>query len=86
MDTNREKWVPMMELTPTLKHLLLSGYRKQDTLRFVQTVNYTDRTVLARTEEESRIFTMTLPIDAVVSANVFDLDVYEQEFAEKLIL
>ena len=66
--------------------LLLSGYRKQDTLRFVQTVNYTDRTVLGRTEEESRIFTMTLPIDAVVSANVFDLAVYEQEFAERLIL
>jgi hypothetical protein len=66
--------------------LLLSGYRSEESLRFTETINYADRTILEETIVESQIFTITIPMDNVVSANIFDLDLYEQEFAERLII
>jgi hypothetical protein len=64
--------------------LLMSGHRSDATLQFTETVNYADRTVLAPTGER-QIFTITIPMNQVVSANPFDRAVYEQEFADRLI-
>lgn len=68
--------------------LLLSGYRAEESMRFIETINYADRTILpGETEdEETQVFTITLPLDQIVTANEFDRDLYEQEFAEKLII
>lgn len=66
--------------------LLLSGYREEETLRLVQTVNYADRTRLADDgTEESLVFTIMLKIDDVVSVNPFDQEIYEEQFVDKMV-
>lgn len=65
--------------------LLLSGYRSEASLSFVETTNYANRTILAETAQKSQIFTITIPMQDIISANEFDRQLYEQEFAEKLV-
>jgi hypothetical protein len=66
--------------------LLLSGYRDDVSMKFVESINYADRTVLAETRAASQIFTTTISLNDIVSASMFDQAVYEHEFAERLII
>ncbi|MEO8098895.1 MAG: hypothetical protein ABI811_14430 [Acidobacteriota bacterium] len=66
--------------------LLLSGYRQKDTLDFIPSVNYADRTRLAEDgTKEDLIFTILLKIDDVVSANPFDQAIYDEQFVSKKV-
>ncbi len=63
--------------------LLLSGYREEKTLALCQTVNYAQRT---NTEAEPPVFFLvTFSVDQILTANRFDLAVYEQEFQTKMV-
>lgn len=59
---------------------MLSGYRKEDTLELVITTNYVG-VMLAYPEEnlgrDLRGFQVVIPLSEVVSARMFDLDVYQ---------
>ncbi len=63
--------------------LLVSGYRNETTMSFVQDINYADRTVLEGEKEEPLAFFITLSMTDVVSANFFDLNIYQQHFADR---
>jgi len=53
-------------------------------MSIVQTINYADKTVINdESEEPSMAFFITLSMTNVVSANVFDLSIYEHHFAPR---
>jgi hypothetical protein len=65
--------------------LLLSGYRDEETMAMVQTVNYADKIVLGD-DVEPLVFFVTLSMADVVSANFFDREIYQQHFANRQMI
>ncbi len=59
---------------------VISGYREKDSLRFIQTVSYED--VIRDEEIDRQRFVLTLPLKDVKSANLFDIDLYQDYFLE----
>lgn len=88
MDT-RKWYVGFVAMSPNLSPQemyfrilpVLSGYREKDSLRFIQTVSYQD--VISFEEEDGidpQQFVITLPLKDVKSANLFDIDIYQNYF------
>ncbi len=90
MDT-RKWYVGFVAMSPNLSPQemyfrilpVLSGYREKDSLRFIQTVSYQD-VIGFDAEEDDTIdpqqFVITLPLKDVKSANLFDIDIYQNYF------
>ncbi len=74
-DSPHDQYLTMM--------LLLSGYRDEKTLSLCQTLNYAQRTNLESTPPI--FFLVAFSVDQIVTANRFDLALYEHEFQTKLV-
>jgi hypothetical protein len=58
---------------------ILSGYRDKDTLTATRTLSYLD--AYERADVNAEDFVITLPLGSVMTANLFDPEVYEDHFA-----
>lgn len=59
---------------------LISGYREKDSLRTIQAVLYEE--VYRDPDCDSKDFVITIPLKDVQIANIFDMDLYRQYFAD----
>jgi hypothetical protein len=87
LDT-RKVYIGYVQQMPDVPHdpyfsliLLLSGHRDKESMQYKSDINYVDQ----MKEDDQFAFTITLSLRNVVSANIFDRDVYEDRFAPKLL-